>query len=187
MVSNLTPEERTARMEKERADYLEENIEADDYFAEEEAAARAASLKKQKQVLFGSIVGLMALVAFIMYACQPPKGTIMYGLCGALLEQVVDYPTSMQHLYVEQFPRSLRIYFQQTDAFGQVKQDMIECIADPDARAFRFEQVLYNRKPLAQDVVERFNKTIPVVAASNPDLTLPPPPENTLKDIPEPE
>ncbi len=156
---------------------LPENVSAEDYYAQDEAAAQAASLKKQKQILIGSIGGLFCLVALIMYACQPPKGTIMYGLCAAFLEQHVDYPTTIKHLYVEQFPRAVRIYFNQVDAFGQFTQDMIECVADPKSQTFQFSSVLYNRKPVDKAKVDKFNPSIPVIAASEPDLTLPEPPE----------
>lgn len=184
MVMDETPETRNERLQREREQFLQENIPADDYFAQEEAAARQASAKKKRQIIIGSIMGIFMIVVLSFVACQPPKGTIMYGLCGALLEQLVDYPTSLEYLEVEQFPRSLRIYFNQTDAFGQIKQDMIECVADDKSKTFRFEEVLYNRRPLDKQIVDGFNKTIPVVVSSNPDLTLPDPPVDVLKNLP---
>lgn len=173
------------KQEKAHQTYVEQKMSPDEYFADGEAAAQAASYKKQKQILTGVIGFLLLLVMFIVYSCQPPRGSIIYGICSAFLEQTVDYPTSIQQLYVEQFPRAVRIYFNQTDAFGQFTQDMIECIADPNAMpALVFSQVLYNRKPVDPEKVKTFNPTIPVLMASDMDLTLPPPPKDVLKRLP---
>lgn len=175
------------KVKQERAHkaYVEQTMSADEYFADGEAAAQAASYKKQKQILAGTIGFLMLLVLFIVYSCQPPRGSIMYGICSAFLEHVVEYPPSVQQLYVEQFPRAVRIYFNQTDAFGQFTQDMIECIGDPNAvGAPAFAQVLFNRKPVDPEKVKRFNPTIPLLMASDMDLTLPPPPKDVLKSLP---
>lgn len=173
---------------REREAYVNEKLSADDYFAQDEAGARTASLRKQKQILIGGLAGLALLIALIMYACQPPKGTIMYGLCAAFLERYVAYPPSIQHLQVEQFPRAVRIYFNQTDAFGQFTQDTIECSADPkDFPNIRFDKVLYNRDPVDPKLIQEFNPTIPVVISSDPDLTLPKAPENMLKALPKSE
>lgn len=170
------------KMEAQHKDYVEATMSSDEYFSDGEASARAASLKKSKQILVGVIGFLFVMVALITYSCQPPKGSIMYGICSAFLEQIVDYPTSIQKLYVEQFPRAVRIYFNQTDAFGQFTQDMIECAADPNA--LKFTKVLYNRKPVDAQKIEKFNRTIPVIVASGPDLTLPEAPVNMLKSLP---
>lgn len=173
------------RQEEQHKIYVNETLSSEEYFSDGEEAAQAASLKKQKQILVGFTAFLLAMVVLIVYACQPPKGSLMYGVCAAFLEQVVDYPPSVQPLYVEQFPKAVRIYFNQTDAFGQFTQDMIECIADPKALSeMRFGQVLYNRKPVDPDKVEKFNKTIPVVVSADPDLTLPELPKNNTKRIP---
>ncbi len=169
-------------MEAQHKDYVEATMSPDEYFSDGEASARAGSLKKSKQILVGTIAFLFVMVALIVYSCQPPKGSMMYGICSAFLEQIVDYPTSVQKLYVEQFPRAVRIYFNQTDAFGQFTQDMIECAVDPNA--LKFTKVLYNRKPVDAKKIENFNRSIPVVAASDPDLTLPEAPKNVLKSLP---
>lgn len=176
----------TDQARREHEAYIHESLSADEYFAGDEVAAQAAALKKRKLIVIGSSSFLLMLVVLIMFACQPPKGTIMYGLCSAFLEQIVDYPPTVQHLYVEQFPRSVRIYFNQMDAFGQFTQNTIECAADPKALPnIRFDTVLFNRKPVDPAKVERFNPSIPVIAASKPDLTLPEPPEDALKDLPD--
>ncbi len=172
------------KQEKAHQAYVEQSLSPDEYFADGEAAAQAAALKKQKQVLIGAIGVLLALVVLIVYACQPPRGSVIYGVCSAFLDQVVHYPSSVQQLYVEQFPRAVRIYFNQTDAFGQFTQDMIECIADPNAFPdLQFSQVLYNRKPVDPDKVKAFNPTIPLLMASDMDLTLPPVPKDVLKSL----
>ena len=108
----------------------------------------------------------------------------MYGICKAFLEQYVDYPPTLQILHVEQFPRAVRLYFNQTDAFGQFTQNMMECVGDPKG-GLRFSEVLLNRRPVPADRVERFNASIPAVVASDPDLTLPDPPrDSAMKRLP---
>lgn len=173
------------KQEKAHQAYVEQAMSVDEYFADGEAAAQAASYKKKKQILAGAVCFLLLLVLFIVYSCQPPRGSIIYGVCSAFLEQIVEYPPSVQQLYVEQFPRAVRIYYNQTDAFGQFTQDMIECIADPNAIPnLVFSQVLINRKPVDAEKVKRFNPTIPLLMATDMDLTLPPPPRDVLKRLP---
>lgn len=175
----------SVKQEKAHQAYVEQTMSADEYFADGEVAAQAAAYKKRKQILAGSIGFLLLLVVFVVYSCQPPRGSIMYGICSAFLEQIVEYPPTIRQLHVEQFPRAVRIYFNQTDAFGQFTQDMIECIADPNAIPnLVFSQVLYNRKPVDPQKVKNFNPTIPVLMAGDMDLTLPPPPRDVLKRLP---
>lgn len=178
MSDNETPEEDPAEKIPPLPELFATDTTEEEYFLAEQKAAQAAALKKRKIIFFSGGGFLCVLILLMLYSCQPPKGTIMYGVCGALLEQLVSYPPSVQHLYVEQFPRVVRIYFNQMDAFGQFTQDMIECSADEKKFPNLYlKSVTYNRKAIDAKVLERFNKTIPVIIASEPDLTLPEPPE----------
>lgn len=177
---STNPEKRLAA---EHASFVQEKMSTDEYFSDGEEAAQSAALKKRRQILYVAIGFVFAVAILITFSCQPKKGSMMYGICRAFLEQIVDYPPTVQILYIEQFPRAVRLYFNQTDAFGQFTQDMVECVGDPKGE-LKFSEVLINRKQVDAEKVERFNKTIPAVVASEPDLTLPEPPAQTTRRIP---
>lgn len=177
---STNPEKRLA---DEHTRFVQEKMSSDEYFSDGEEAAQTAALKKRRQILYVVIGFVFAMAVLITYSCQPKKGSMMYGICHAFLEQIVDYPPTVQILYVEQFPRAVRLYFNQTDAFGQFTQDMIECVGDPKGE-LRFSEVLLNRKQVDAEKIEQFNKTIPAVVASEPDLTLPEPPPRNARRIP---
>ena len=174
------PEQKLAAAHK---DFVQETVSNDEYFSDGEEAARIAALKKRKQIAYGAAAFFLVIAILVVYSCQPRKGSMMYGICHAFLEQIVDYPTTVQILYIEQFPRAVRLYFNQTDAFGQFTQDMVECVGDPKG-TLRFSEVLLNRKRVDADKVEKFNQTVPAVVASEPDLTLPKPPPSSLRKLP---
>lgn len=138
------------------------------------------------------IFGVVALVVMIMQSCTPRQGTLLYGLCGAFLEQQVTFPQTLRHTSVEQYPKALRIYFTHIDSFGQYQFEMTECtfVQDPE-KGVQLQRVFFNyvkdvtekeRVPgkgrlyeVRQEVIDLFNQSDSAssIMSQNPDLSLP--------------
>lgn len=121
------------------------------------------------------------LLILMMYSCQPAKGSMAYGVCSVFLEQNTTYPHSINHIGVEGSRTAVRIYFTTTDAFGEYKQEMLECTFGPDeAMGMRVTQIARNRKPVDGALVQEFNKSLPAIIASDPYRAMPPNWKNPL-------
>jgi hypothetical protein len=135
-------------------------------------------------MMAGGLGGVLLIILIAMFGCQPPQGTIYYGICGALLQQNVAYPETIKHTSIEQYPSALRIYFTHVDAFGQFKLEMLECVFKNDPnKGIQMEKVLYNRQFMDQAIIDKFNVSIPAVILSEPDLTLPEPIPSALESL----
>ena len=153
-----------------------------------------------KKKLFGTqglIGGVVVFIVFfvivmIVQSCTPAKGTILYGLCGAFLEQQVPFPHTLKHTSVEQYPKAIRIYFTHIDGFGEYQFEMTECTFRQDPQSgVQLERVFFNyvkdvtKKErmrgkgrlydTRQEVIDLFNMSqSPLsILSNNPDLTLP--------------
>lgn len=140
--------------------------------------------RKRKFILFGSIGALLLIILLSVFACQPRKGSILYGICSAYLEQQIPYPETIRHGRVEQYPKAVRIYYTHIDAFGQYQLEMIECsfIQDP-VKGAQIEKILHNRDEVDQEKIRKFNISLSAVMAGEPDLTLPPPMAHALRGL----
>jgi len=150
---------------------------------------------KGLSIMGGGIVFLM-IVFFIIGKLNPPKASIIYGLCGAFLEQQMTFPDTLEHTYVEMYRRAVRIYYQNYDAYGQKNFSYIECsfIRDPQ-KGLQMENVIF-KTPMKnvteryedkerrrftyrvkRDVIELFNRSGSIIAieSHDPNLVLPQP------------
>ncbi len=136
---------------------------------------RKPQFHRGKVAAAGVTIFLLLITLLIMFACGNPKqGTILYGICGTFLEQNVPYPEAIFKKRVEQYPRGVRIYYNQIDPFGQHRLDMIECaFVKNEQGQIILETVLHNREEVSQDILDRFNPTIPIIVAAEPNLDLP--------------
>lgn len=139
---------------------------------------------RARLMVAGWIGGFLLVILLGFVACQPPKGTIYYGICSAFLEQVTPYPESLRHTAIEQYPNATRIYFTSTDPFGQYKLEMMECAYKNDPqKGLIIDRALYNRVDMDKAVIDKFNISIPAIIAAKPDLTLPPPLPDALESL----
>ncbi len=120
--------------------------------------------------------GILAfIVLFIIYAIQPAKGTIAFGLCSTFLELNTPYPHTLSYTGVIETRTATRIYYRQIDPFGQFREEMMECTYGPDEKmGMRLVKVTRNRQPMDKALIEKFNLTLPLIGASDPYLVLPP-------------
>jgi len=138
-------------------------------------------IKKAKQIGYGAL-GILLLIGMLsIYACQPKKGSMAYGICSTFLELNTPYPHTINHTSLEGSRTAVRIYFTEVDPFGEFKQEMIECKFGPDEKmGMKLTEILRNRRPIDPAVVKKFNMTLPTIMASEPYVILPPDWENQL-------
>ena len=142
----------------------------------------ADQLKKRKRLYYYIGGGVAFLIFLIWLGFQPTKGPIQYGICRTFLELELKFPQTIKMTYVEVFDKSLRMYYTYNDAFGSVKSEMLEC----DFRPFslmNIESVKKNRKPVAQEKVDYFNRMVPIVAGAKHNLIIPALPKDDLMSL----
>ncbi|MFA5593046.1 MAG: hypothetical protein WC989_07015 [Micavibrio sp.] len=157
------------------------DISLDAALSKQAAEGTPLDARKKKQILYGGAALACLLLVLMMFSCQPARGSMAYGICSVFLEMNVDYPQTIQHTDYEGSYTAVRIYFTNTDAFGEFKLEMIECTFGPDeAMGMKLTQVARNRRPVEPAKVEAFNRILPVIMASDPYRVLPPNWENKL-------
>src|SRR5690606_36178791 len=67
--------------------------------------------KKKQQVMYGGIGIVVLGLILSLFSCQPPKGSMAYGICSTFLELSTPYPHTLQHTYLEGSRTAVRIYF----------------------------------------------------------------------------
>lgn len=141
--------------------------------------------QRKKRIKYGSAAAFAALLGYGIYLLFVPyKGTMGFGVCKVFLEQVVQYPTTLRLSKVEQFPTSVRIWYTQIDSFGEYRLEPIHCFfREDDNVRFAIDRVTIRRREIDPRIVERFNTSLPVIFASPPDLDLPFPLPDSLRDL----
>ena len=147
----------------------------DDLLTEEISTLTDEDRKKLKQIGYGALAVAAVIVLLTIFSMQPKKGPMSYGICSTFLEMQTPYPNTLNYSDIEGSRTALRIYFTSFDPFGEYKLEMIECTFGPDeAGGMKLTQVTRNRRPVDPAIVEKFNKTLPIIMASDPYLVIPP-------------
>lgn len=124
---------------------------------------------------YGMIGAAVLFLALIVYSCQPAKGSMAYGICSTYLQMNTDYPYTLRYTGLEESNTAVRIYFTSIDPFGTYKQETIECKFGPGpGGGARVTTILRNRNAVDAQIVRDFNKVLPTIVASNPNLAMPP-------------
>ncbi len=152
------------------------DIPLDELLSDEANPLSPEDVKKVKQIGLGILGIVLVVVLMSVYACQPKKASIAYGVCSTFLEQNTPYPQTLNYIGLEGSRTAIRIYFTSTDPFGQFKVEMFECKFGPDEKTgMKLTEVLRNRRPMDAELIRKFNMTLPAVIAGEPYLVLPGP------------
>ena len=142
-------------------------------------AERARKRKRRIYIISGVLVFLVFLV---YWGFMRGKTTIEFALCRTFIELQQVYPPSLNVIEVDPFDEAMRFHYTIRNSHGATRSQMAECIfaRDPQ-RGLILESVNIDRLPYTdQEEIERFNKSIPSIIATDPDLTLPPPFKDNL-------
>jgi hypothetical protein len=139
--------------------------------------------KKQiKYAIFGVVGLLLSYGIYFLFA--PYKGTMAFGICKVFLELTVQFPDELKLSTVEELPTSVRIWYTQIDGFGQYRMEQIQCFFKADETyGSILDKVTIRRREVDPLVVQKFNKTLPIIFAYPPDLTMPVPLPDSLEDL----
>jgi len=125
----------------------------------------------------GGIGFFFFLVIFMLYN---PQATIHYGVCKVYIELNEPYPEKIKYLSLEDFGQTLRVIYRRVDPFGVVSVNVAECTFKIEDNALTpyLQSVDINGKQktyVAEDPkkIEEFNKSVPAIEASPPDLSVP--------------
>lgn len=151
---------------------------------------KAASQKRKRYLKFAGIgFGLLLALWAYNWLFSLPVAGMSYGVCKVFLEQNVQYPHTLQYSQVE-FPSALsvRIWYAQTNAFGEYRMDNIRCNYEINPeKGMQLQNIIFRsgfferRIPPAE--LAAYNQMIPVITSNPPDLTYPRPLPDRLKDL----
>ena len=152
------------------------DVSLDELLSDEANTLTPADIKKLKQIGFGVLGVILIVILLSIYGCQPKQGPMAYGICATFLELNTTYPHTLNHIDLEGSRTAVRIYYTSVDAFGQYKQEMLECKFGPDEKmGMKLTEALKNRRPVDPALIKKFNMTLPTVMASDPYLVMPGP------------
>ena len=142
--------------------------------------ARKEAIMKYSAYGAGAILFLM-LVSWLF---TTQKGGINFGVCKTFLETIVQYPPEMRLTNSRTIGRTIRISYVEHDSYGHKHLKSLDCKFERNPqKGLYIKDAAINRRAIDPEIVQRFNKTIPVVIASEPDLTLPYKLGGTLKAL----
>lgn len=165
---------------------------ADDATVKKKGAKKiAAELAKKKDDLLAKIKGpaiLLSILGVLGYGyyifTMPVVGSIGFGMCKVFLERWVEYPSSLRLSEIKEFRDSVRIWYIQTDSFGQYRMEPIQCFyANTPERGFHMEKITINRRDLEPQVVNDFNRSMPSIRMVEEYLHIPYPLPDNIADM----
>ena len=132
--------------------------------------------------------GVIFIVALTVWSMMPRKGSVYYGACKTYVELHMHYPYTMKVLNVIERGPTVRMHYNQIDAYGQFTFNEVVCkFKRNDNGNIVLDSVNLNRGteyPLEKaDEIEEFNDVISIVLKKPPDLTLPPPRPDNIEDF----
>ncbi|MFK7838980.1 MAG: hypothetical protein AB8B83_01505 [Bdellovibrionales bacterium] len=137
---------------------------------------QAANLlkKRQRKRLIIASPFVIVIGYFIYWFNTPYYAGLDYGFCRVFLELNVQYPDRLRLSEIEEKRDFVRIWYMQTDSFGQERLENIECYhgQDPELGYF-IEKVRVDRREIDPAKVARFNKSLTTIVAYPPDLAHP--------------
>lgn len=138
--------------------------------------------KHQGKLIFLSIVAFLGYGYW--YLSQPTVGSIGFGMCKVFLERWVQYPDELRISTVTEFRDSARIWYVQTDSFGQYRMEQMQCYyANTPEKGFHLEKIELNRREMDPQLVEGFNKSIPAIRMTEEYLHIPWPLPDKLQNM----
>ena len=129
-----------------------------------------------------TIIALFTWAGFYLFA--PYKAGITYGICKTYLELNVQFPQDLRISTVDDLGSSVRIWYTQVDAFGEYRMESIHCHYRADeVTGAALDKITINRREVNPARVTEFNKILPVIINSPPDLTIPYPLPDSLENL----
>lgn len=176
------------KAKKQAIEDVRSNAEKEIDDAIEKSKLQQEKIKARKKLFKrGVYFSLILLFAYgLYYLFKPFQASMGYGICKTFLELQVRFPQTLHVSSIESFQTSVRLWYVQTDSFGEYKMDSIQCYYKPDpsgALPYVIEKIVMRRREVDPKKVEEFNKVLPQIFANPPDLTVPAPLPDSLQDL----
>lgn len=143
---------------------------------------KANGKKKFKKYAILTAMGLVSLV--VVWAFQPIKGTINFGICKVFVEQSVRYPSEMTVVSLLERPTDVRMEYTIINEFGDYAVHSATCVFTQNQNGQTvLKGVLMDRQKVDPKKVAIFNLTIPLILANPPDLVAPLPIKEEILDL----
>ncbi len=181
--------ERKALKEKAKAEAAAKKVEpTQDEIEAALATSKLANAQKVKRKRIfkggGALVGLALFGWLVNYMFTPYRAGITFGICKTFLELNLQFPQDMRISTVDDFGEYVRIWYTQLDAFGEYRMENIQCHFRADeVTGAAIDKITINRREVDPERITKFNKILPVILASPPDLTIPYPLPDSLESL----
>lgn len=131
--------------------------------------------KRQRTFKIGMLLLLLPALVYLGYwLTKPFESDMRFGFCRVFLELHVQYPQRLVLSEVEERRDFVRIWYMQTDAFGQERMENMECHhGHSEELGYFISKVLIDRRELDAEIVDRFNTSLTTIMGHPPDLTYP--------------
>lgn len=140
--------------------------------------------RKERNKFLMIASGIIAFIGLIVFLMQPYKGGPTFGVCKTFVELYVRYPSELRLSMAEDRGAEMRIWFSNVNTYGEHNLDYVQCFYRADDRyGFALDKVMYNRREIDQEIIDRFNPSIPAIVAYPPDLTYPNPLPDNLEGL----
>ncbi len=129
--------------------------------------------KKLSRLIIGTVAALFLGYGMFLLL-KPFEAGMDFGFCRVFLELHVQYPQHLVLSDVDERRDFIRIWYMQTDSFGQERLQNIECYhgQDPE-RGYYISKVRIDRREIDPEKVSRFNISLAAIVANPPDLVYP--------------
>ena len=146
------------------------------------AKPRRKRMSWKKRIML-TIMVIIPLLAWWGYQPVFLVGSPLFGLCRTYIELNVPYPNQLEFVDLrDNFDGKVDVDYIYNDGFGEHLYTQATCVfdateaGDPYMKTFRFRRGRSDRPYLfnaeKQDALDRFNKSVPAILASQPELRI---------------
>jgi len=142
--------------------------------------AYIAKQKRKKMIYGGSALAVFVVLGFFVHWLgKPGQGSIYYGACKTFLELQVQFPDYLRLANVIEKQEKdfliVGIWHSRVDGFGQNNMERMDCYfaQNEDKRIILSKALINDRRPVAQEEIDRFSAVLPTVLSMEMNLDYP--------------
>lgn len=142
--------------------------------------------KKQKKSNLRYYIGIpvVLIAGVVAFGLMPLTGTMKFGLCKTFVEKRYTYPLYLDIISVLEREADVKIEYTVMNEFGDTMFHTITCVFRPDpVSTMALTSIVLDRQRIDQAELDTFNRTIPSILAYPPDLQVPMPVTEDLRNL----
>ncbi len=126
--------------------------------------------QKKKLIIRGSILSVVLLISYGFYWLMKPfMAYADYGICKSFIELTVSYPETIEVNELSYtLDGSMRLWYTQTDAFGEFRMESFVCSFEYDeaGQVSKVTNIKMGKINMSADKVEHLNSALPYFHAN---------------------